>query len=290
MIGSIILTSVVYVLLPARIKSTDIKVALYMEDTPGYSENLYTSLTTSGSVYNYIQTDSLEELRDGVEAGKFECGFYIPEGFFHGYINGLTDTPKIIRYETASTTLGNAVTESVFSQIFKLCAADILYLAYDNTKSNSTLAQRLDSYLNGDRIFQIEDHSENRIIEKDTLTPVNIPIRQLSLLLIIFSGFLGLLTHIRDAEKGIYIALTNTRRFSLRLAALFGAITPILLVSIICCLVTYGNFNDVLLLLAAALGAVIFSIFPGVFFKKSSSLARLLPVLMLILIPIVVFA
>jgi hypothetical protein len=301
MMVSIIVMSVIYALLPARVKSTDIRVALYMDTLPSdavttdtlqtndYGSELYSQLKSSGSVYTYCLTDSLEELREGVESGKFECGFYIPEGFFNGYIAGSSDCPKIIRYETASTTLGSAITESVFSRIFRLCAADILYVAYDNPESNGILLQRLNSYLNGDRIFQIEDHSANLILDEDVSTPVNLPVRQLALLLIIFSGLLGLLMYVGDNEKNIYIVLSAGQKFSIRLTALLGSVIPMFLVSLVCCLVTYRNPDCILPLLISAVCVVIFAYFPGILFKKRSSLARLLPVIMLILIPFAAF-
>jgi hypothetical protein len=307
MLVCLIILSVIYALLPANVKTTDIKVALYIEDslpynavydtasssgdafsTDTYGDELYLLLADSGSVYTYSLSASLEELRENVESGRFECGFYIPSGFFEGYINGLSDTPKIVRYETASTTLGNAITESVFSQIFKLCAADILYLAYNNTASNDALFQHLEAYINGDKIFRIEEHSADRILDNTVSAPVNIPVRELSVLLIILSGLLGLLMYVSDAERNIYIALSGFQKFTIRLTTLLSSVMPMLLVSLVCCLVTYKN-RSVLPLLLSAAGVIVFAVFPGVLFKKSSSLARLLPVIMLILIPIAAF-
>jgi hypothetical protein len=299
MLCLIILMSIIYALLPGRLKSTDIKVGIYTEDTLlysasdfssgsasiSYSDMLFDALDNSNSIYTYCPVTSLEELRRGVESGEFECGFYIPDGFFTGYING-EDENKIIRYETSKTTLGSAVTESVFSRIFTLCAADILYLAYDNPSYNETLKARLDTYLTGDKIFQIEDCSENRIIADNETVSINLPIRQLSVLLIVFSGLLGLLMYVGDAEKNIYMAKKAADKLLIRLATLLGAVIPIFLTAFICCVFTYKSFSAVIPLVLSAIIIILLAFFPGIFIKKSSSLSRLLPVIMLILIPL----
>lgn len=287
MMAAIIFLSILYASLPTRTKSPDIRVGIYAVDEY-FADQLINSLYASGTIYTFYKADNQEILREDVEAGRAECGFYIPNGFFTDYVYGAVDTEPMILYNTSATTLGNAISESVFSHIFKLCAADILFIAYDDYTQNSELISRLDYYINSDQIFQIEDHSNKRIVESGVDVPINIPVYQASFLLIIFSGLLGLLMYLKDAEKNYYIALNHTEVCSIKLCNILGALLPILAVSIVCCIITYRNMRHIPMLVLGTLGVIIFDFFPGMLFKKSSSLVKLLPIIMLVLIPLVI--
>jgi hypothetical protein len=92
--------------------------------------------------------------------------------------------------------------------------------------------------------------------------------------------------YVGDAEKNIYIAKKAADKLLIRLATLLGAVIPIFLTAFICCVLTYKSFSSVIPLVLSAIIIILLAFFPGIFIKKSSSLSRLLPVIMLILIPL----
>lgn len=287
LILTIISLTVLYKVIPAKHKAADIRVGICIMDKT-YKDELLSSIDKCNSIYTFIIEDNVENLRQKVDAGKYECGFYIPDGFFNDYINGIGGENMVIEYVTARSTLASAISEQIFSQIFKLCATDILYIAFNNPDYNQELTLRIQNYMNSDEVFTIEDFSSNRTISDGVDVPVNIPVYEVSILLIIFAGLLGLILYTKSAEKNYYIALSSGNRLMIKFCGVLSAILPILVVSIICCLITYNGLSFFVGLIISSLGVIIFDFLAGSIIKKSSSLEQLLPIIMLILIPLII--
>ena len=146
----------------------------------------------------------------------------------------------------------------------------------------------MERYISSDELFRIEERSSDSYYSEDITQPLQIPVLEVSVLLIIFAGLLGLLVYVKDEEKGYYIALRASNRLSLKLGCILGAILPVFLVSILCCAIAYGDVSMLLQIVISALAVCIFDFIPGFAFKKSSSLIKLLPIIMLALIPLVI--
>lgn len=288
MLASVIALTTIYSVLPDKVKETDIRVGIYFEEYNERCQELMDSFANSNTIYTFYVTDSLEQLRRNVESGKDECGFYIPSGFFDDYIKGIADDNTILQYTSSHTTMANSIGETIFCHIFKLYSTDILLFSYDSPEQDDELRELMNYYISSDELFRIEERSSDSYYSEDITQPLQIPVLEVSMLLIIFAGLLGLLVYVKDAEQGYYIALRNTNRLSIKLSCILGAILPMLIVSIICCTIAYGDVSMLLQIVISALAVCIFDFIPGFAFKKSSSLIKLLPIIMLALIPLVI--
>ena len=70
MLTALIIMTIVYQLLPAKSQSTEILVAVYMEEQDSYTTALRNELDQSSSLYHFYYTDSPSELINDVQAGK----------------------------------------------------------------------------------------------------------------------------------------------------------------------------------------------------------------------------
>ena len=94
MLGVLLILTGIYALLPAKSQSTEIRVAVYLEDTSAYTTQFKEELDASASLYQFYYVDASTDVIRDVQAGDAECGFVLPDGFFSGYIAG-SGEPKI---------------------------------------------------------------------------------------------------------------------------------------------------------------------------------------------------
>ena len=103
MLGVLLILTGIYALLPAKSQSTEIRVAVYLEDTSAYTTQFKEELDASASLYQFYYVDASTDVIRDVQAGDAECGFVLPDGFFSGYIAG-SGEPKVSLYETSAST------------------------------------------------------------------------------------------------------------------------------------------------------------------------------------------
>ena len=106
MLGVLLILTGIYALLPAKSQSTEIRVAVYLEDTSAYTTQFKEELDASASLYQFYYVDASTDVIRDVQAGDAECGFVLPDGFFSGYIAG-SGEPKVSLYETSASTLSS---------------------------------------------------------------------------------------------------------------------------------------------------------------------------------------
>ena len=104
MLGVLLILTGIYALLPAKSQSTEIRVAVYLEDTSAYTTQFKEELDASASLYQFYYVDASTDVIRDVQAGDAECGFVLPDGFFSGYIAG-SGEPKVSLYETSAKVL-----------------------------------------------------------------------------------------------------------------------------------------------------------------------------------------
>lgn len=281
MLAFIIVTAGVYKLLPEKNKSADIKVVIYSKDTSEYTDILYDKLTNSNSLYNFYFTDSEENAVSDVKSGKAECGYVIPENFFNGYINGNTEN-RIVQHVIPSTTLAATINETIFSCIFEICANDILALGADVHEYDEELSDRLNNYMNSDVIFRISDITDGEFTFENIIYHINIPVYELILTLVIFSGLLGLLIYIQDSERGIYLSLRKSELTQIKSLSILTAILPILFTGLVSSLITEGISAKLINICIFSLFTFITVFLLGFIIKKSTLLTKVLPLIMLI--------
>ncbi|MCM1273472.1 MAG: hypothetical protein NC225_01460 [Clostridium sp.] len=276
----LVLLTAVYQLLPMAGKSSDINVAVYIEDNSSYADMLADKTLHSTSVYHFYMSDNVEQLITDVKSGNAECGIVVPTGFMDGYITGNIEQ-KLSVYTVPGTTLASTVTETFFSYIYSICATDILLHAIGTPALNDGLVTAITTYLSSDEIFRIEDVSTGTYSSTILNYHIKLPVHEAALCLIIFAGLLGLLTYMTDSERSIFIALPNTTRLLVLTANVAAAILPICLVSVACCLLTYGRSIFITNIIICSFVAALASIVLQPIIRKSTTLSKVLPIIML---------
>lgn len=279
--------TIIYKCLPDAQKTADIKVGIYMEDSGYYADRLADSIQNLSSVYSFYIADSEKQLTDNIKSGHTECGYVIPEGFFDSYIKGISGENNIILYTAPGTTLSEAISETLFSNIYKICSEDILHYAAASPDLNEQLDLLLHSYIEGDDIFRVSDSTGGNYIAETQIYSIDIPVYELSLIILIFAGLLGLLTYMNDSEREIFIALPDSNRLLLLTSATASAILPVFTLSILSCAITYGiNIRLAALSLCAFLSFFV-SVLLKFIIRKSTILTKVLPLIMLCSITII---
>lgn len=282
MLLSLIILTGIYVILPAKKQSTDIKVGIYCEDNQLYYEQTLTLLAEKNSIYTFYTVSSEEALINDVNSQKAECGYYIPEGFFEAYINGNAQETPITQYISPASILSSAVNETFYSVIMQVCSPEILTYSVNIPEYNEELTSNLDVYMNSDEIFTIADVADGTLNHKTYEYKLDIPIYELSLILILTSGLMGLLLYYEDKEKGLYTPLSKKSKFGIKLISIITAIIPILIVGCIASSIVAGSLEVFASLGIYALIIFGFSILLSTIVRKSKQLTTIIPLILLI--------
>ena len=257
------------------IASTEIRVAVYLEDTSAYTTQFKEELDASASLYQFYYVDASTDVIRDVQAGDAECGFVLPDGFFSGYIAG-SGEPKVSLYETSASTLSSAICETFFHYIFKVASPQILVDTIDDAALSEELKSRMQAYMNSDTIFRMSSVT-------DGAYRIQLPIYECTCLLVLFASLFSLMLFLQDQERGIYIALSGKRRYGILCTGLLAGILPIYGIGMLCNGITYGTATLLQVTLVSLL-AYLLSLVLSVFIKKSRTLAKWIPVLLLITI------
>lgn len=282
MLISLIFLTAIYVILPAKSQSTDIKIGIYCEDNVEYYTQTLDLLSEKNSIYSFYIVPSKDALINDVNSQKAECGYYIPEGFFKAYIEGNASDSPIIQYVTPASILASAVNETLYSVIMQACSPEILTYSVDIPEYNDELTSSLETYMNSDEIFTISDVADGTLNHKTYEYKIDIPIYELSLILILTSGLMGLLLYYEDMEKGLYTPLSRKSKFGIKLISIITAIIPILIVGCIASSIVAGSLEAFLSLITFAGCVFVFSLILSIVVQKSRHLTTIIPLILLI--------
>ena len=183
MLGVLLILTGIYALLPAKSQSTEIRVAVYLEDTSAYTTQFKEELDASASLYQFYYVDASTDVIRDVQAGDAECGFVLPDGFFSGYIAG-SGEPKVSLYETSASTLSSAICETFFHYIFKVASPQILVDTIDDAALSEELKSRMQAYMNSDTIFRMSSVTDGAYDYKENTYRIQLPIYECSCLLL----------------------------------------------------------------------------------------------------------
>ena len=278
LIGLLLLLTVIYKLLPEKSKTSDIKVAVYLEDKNEYAAELQDELAASSSLYHFYYTDSPEDATMDVQSGYAECGFIIPKDFFSAYINGTGDV-KVSMLETPSTTLSAPICETLFHYIFKVSSPQILVDCVGDAGLNEELRERMNAYVNGDTIFQMESLTDRAFDYENISYHIELPVFEFACLLLLFAGMFGLLLFMRDRERDIYIALGTAGQLGIECSVLLAAIVPVFAAGLLAILIVYKTAKLPAFLIVTAISFIL-PVLLSLFIKKSTAIAKLMPILL----------
>lgn len=280
MLGVLLILTGIYALLPSKSQSTEIRVAVYLEDASAYTTQFKEELNASASLYQFYYVDMSNEVIRDVQAGDAECGFVLPDGFFSGYIDG-SGEPKVSLYETSA--LSSAISETFFHYIFKAASPQILVDTIDDAALSEELKSRMQAYMDSDTIFHMSSVTDGAYDYKENSYRIQLPIYECTCLLVLFASLFSLMLFLQDQERGIYIALSGRRRYSILCTGLFAGILPIYGIGMVCNIITYGTATLLQVTLITVLSYLL-SLVLSVFIRKSRTLARWIPVFLLIAI------
>lgn len=283
----IVTITAIYKLLPAREKSAKIMVGIYMEDTSDYADSFIKDISDNNSLYSFYFTDSEKKLISDIQSGYAECGFVVPINFFKDYIEGTNESNKITLYMIPSTTLSSAISETFFSSVITVCSYDILTTGTGLYEYEDEIKTRMDEYMSGDELFKVTSATDGSYNYQTTSYTIDLHIYELIILLTIFSGLLGCYSYTKDAEESIYIALRSSDRFILKTLYILTAILPITLTGVICAVIASYSMYVILNILLCAVAVLLSTIILSFIIKKSTYLAKVLPMIMLIAIVVV---
>ena len=283
----IVAITAIYKLLPARERSAEIRVGIYMEDASDYADSFIADISKINSLYSFYFTDSEEKLISDVQSGYAECGYAIPMNFFKDFIDGTNESSKITLYVIPSTTLASAISETFFSSVITVCSYDILTTGTGLYEYEDEIKDRMDEYMKGDELFKVTAATDGSYDYKTTTYTIDLHIYELIILLLIFSGLLGYYSYVKDAEESIYIALRSSDRFMLKTLYILTAILPITLVGIICAVIASYSVSVILNILLCAVAVLLSTIILSFIIKKSTYLTKVLPMIMLVAIVVV---
>lgn len=281
MLMLIVILTVIYQLLPTKQQSADIRVAVCCDDHDGYIEKVFAELERNNTLYKFYMVDEVDDVIDDVKSGYAECGFYIPDGFFHNYIIGNEDADKIEKYTTPSSTISAAILETFFANAYQICAEDMLLYHVNMPEYNEQLSERFDYYTHGDETFHLLSPNGEQFSFETLEYRVKIPVYEIVLILMFFGALLGLMMYQQDKEKRMYLALSTADHLQLKSMTILVNVLPLTVVGIISSLVIGLSIASILWLVIYGILFVVFAMLLSLIVRKSTQLAKLLPVLML---------
>lgn len=221
-----------FVVKAIQIPSADnLKVGIFCE-SPAQAVELIHVLKTEDSIYDFVLTNSLSELKDSVKRGEFECGFSLHADYKETFEKNRQD--DICDYYCGSfTTKGEVAKETIYIALMKIRSAIYLDMSLSEIYKNPSeelrkkLNEMQEAYLNGDELLQI--HEE--VIESDADVSVKLepnepyPI-QGSIALLLFVVMFLHVGEARAIEKNGYgVILRASEKISFALAKCLAAIT-----------------------------------------------------------------
>lgn len=141
----------------------------------------------------------------------------------------------------------------------------------------------MQAYMNSDTIFRMSSVTDGAYDYKKNTYRIQLPIYECTCLLVLFASLFSLMLFLQDQERGIYIALSGKRRYGILCTGLLAGILPIYGIGMLCNGITYGTATLLQVTLVSLL-AYLLSLVLSVFIKKSRTLAKWIPVLLLITI------
>ena len=279
MLALIILLTVIYKNLPTSSKEADIRIALYFEDDSDAADRLAEALLNDNSVYKFHIADDKDSMIDELKAGRLECAYVIPDGFFTSYATGDYNNP-ILQYYIPASTLLASINEVMFSHILEITGADVLAGLYPEGDRDA-IVNGFSDYVQGENVFRLSDVTSGSFDYQSEPHRISLPVFEVTVVLAILAALLSQLIYMEDSERGIYIALSAKERISIRLLLAASSLLPLLAIGGICFLVTYGVTKKLLTLLLTVIIAAFCSILLSALMKKSTLYLRVLPLIVL---------
>lgn len=284
LLAVIILLTATYILLPSKVKTSDLKVAIISyDDSINGSQLLEVLATDNSSIYTFYEPSNEDALIDDIGRGKAECGYVIPSGFIQSFIDGTAASNQITQYITPGTTLAESINELLYSYIFELASEAILINTVGIDELNDELIEALNNYKGSDYIFTLTDEVSGKYHSTTETVKFDIPIDCIVYILIIFSALLGLLNYLKDNENDMYITFNKKKHLLVKIINIFTATLPVALIGAFSITIYSGiHLGSFIKLLVYFAFAFMFAFAISFAIRKSTLLNKVLPIISLI--------
>ena len=208
-------------------------ISVYAEPDDPFCVKLAQKLTQRDGVVTFVCSDSEEDLYHAVITGEAECGYV----FHTGLLDALNEGKKQDLVDvviSGETTLKDVTDEIVYAELFEEYSLAILtdYLLEDGVLDNPSLSEIEALYrenMTNGSTFAFDytgAYSSYHGIRSGLSIQV---LKGLCSILLLLSGFLGVLNYCGNAESQVYCSVTKTGRKFLLFAEIFP---PVLLTTL----------------------------------------------------------
>lgn len=264
-------------------REQELCVCIYAGQDDPFCVQLALKLTQRDGVVTFIRSDSEADLYHAVITGDAECGYVFHTGLLEALNEGKKqDLVDVVI--SSETTLRDVTDEIVYAELFEEYSLAILtdYLLEDDVLENPSLSEIEALYrenMTNGSTFAFDytgAYSSYHGIRSGLGIQV---LKGLCSILLLLSGFLGVLNYSGSAEAQVYCAVTKTGRKFLLLAEIFPPVLLTTLASVLCLYFTGAMSSPHALprLLGYALLVVLFSLLLYAVLRKKTIILFLLP-------------
>lgn len=233
------------------------------------TQSITEQLVQKKGVYQFVEYEDTEQLKEAVRSGELECGFVFADHFDELYEKGAMED-SIAYVHTPFTTKGLAVKETVYGAFLKQYGEKLLQQNQETITGQSSeevsmmLTERYRYYLNSDSIFHTEVHYEATNTTESADNHWNAAnvfggvIAGVTFLAIYLAGA----SFLEERNRKVLSQLERGKRHRFECAGILASATPILLIGS-----SLSVWNTMQTGIGAAMGSVTGFVFTGEIFR-----------------------
>ncbi len=236
------------VVVPPNESSAYIPVAILNLDDHEDTEAAVEEILEMGSVFEFYEVDSEEEMYEDLASGKCNTGYILPEGLMEN-CGSLRTIPKIRVITTPSSTLPLVSSEEVYMKLYRYFALTVLTETIDRTDATfpddyKIAARRIyDSYIGGNVIYHLEEYDDQDYNEITNIEKVVIPVYKFAGFFLWMAALIGALSYLNDCDNKLYVRMGKGGRLVMGLILPMVHVIPVMLISVICFLIAGIRFS-----------------------------------------------
>jgi|GEM_PF-2235089 len=193
------------------------------------SDSLITSLSENYNGVSFEPCDSLEEMKEKIYSGEYDCGFVIKKSLEDHIKNGELNNDIDI-YTTKSSLITPIIREYFFAELFKIYAPYKVtdYISRQDYTENmedkhpgfieyseTTIFKKFNYYMDSDELFSfkyISGNNRKKIDESLSISYIKMSIPGLVAISPVIFSFIGAFSLYADKDKKIFLAFSKKTR------------------------------------------------------------------------------
>lgn len=191
-------------------KSTAVMVGVVSEDTEGMGQRVVEHLVHHPGIAVFVRCDSRETMKRQLADGRLQCGYYFPVGMEERLKNGEYEG-IITQYYRRGVMAHSLVAETVFAAVYDQYGESMVT---DYVMNSGLYRTQLMDEEQIARLYREQHEKENTFgFSYDEETPserslgdyLTAPLKGVMSLLILLSGFCGMMVWQEDKKKGLWL-------------------------------------------------------------------------------------